>query len=120
MHRRVFQITAVMTAIFICAAMTYAGALGRGELTTRILPWGTDRFPPITFMGGESARVIVDGQSNTDLDLYIEDDRGNVVARDNDGTSYCIARWTPSRTGRYTIKVVNLGNAPNDYTLSID
>ena len=69
------------------------------------------------FRGGEVARVFVRGDTDTDLDLYVYDASGELVAFDNDATDVCLAIWRPSRTGIYRIEVVNLGSVYNDFVI---
>jgi hypothetical protein len=112
----------IVLALMACVANTLeAGAiLGPVDLRTRVDAYDTDRFRPISFAGGQWARVVVEGDGDTDLDLYVYDERGNLVASDDDSTDYCIARWFVRADGRYTIVVRNLGGVYNEYTLTID
>lgn len=84
---------------------------------TSVNAFSTDRFEPIWFRAGEFARVTVSGDGDTDLDLYVYDAAGNLVARDDDRTDQCIATWVPRRSGWFYIQVVNLGSVYNAYTL---
>ena len=71
----------------------------------------------VSFRGGESARVAVSGDYDTDLDLHVYDGRGNLVCSDTDTTDQAICGFTPSRTATYTIKVTNHGTISNAYAL---
>lgn len=68
------------------------------------------------FRGGEVARVIVVGDGDTDLDLYIYDENNNLIAQDIDYTDNCVCSWTPMWTGTFTIKIKNRGNILNCYS----
>jgi hypothetical protein len=60
----------------------------------------------IRFRGGEPAMVIVNNTSNRgDIDLVVEDDDGNVVARDYRRDDDASVTWFPRRTSTYYIKV---------------
>jgi len=72
------------------------------------------------FYGDEAAAVVVRGDGTTDLDLYVYDENGNLIASDTDASDYCIASWTPKWTGRFTIKIVNLGYVWNEYDMIAD
>jgi hypothetical protein len=72
----------------------------------------------ISFAGGELAEVIVNGDDDTDLDLYVFDRLGNLVAVDDDETDLCIGRWVPERTQVYRIVIRNIGPVYNDYMMS--
>lgn len=71
----------------------------------------------VTFKAGELARVTVNGDDDTDLDLYIYDSNMNLITKDIDYLDYCICTWTPRWTGKFYIKIVNLGNVYNEYVL---
>ena len=70
-----------------------------------------------TFFGGDMAEVIIDGDNDTDLDLFIYDENGNLVASDTDELDYCICRWTPRWTGEFTVVVQNLGSVYNEFSI---
>lgn len=70
----------------------------------------------VTFREGEPARVLVSGDGDSDLDLFIYDENGNLVCKDDDATDDMICGWTPRWTGRFTIRIVNLGVA-NEYII---
>ena len=72
----------------------------------------------IKFRGGEIAYVAVSGDGDTDLDLYIYDQYGNLITKDDDYTDTCLCTWTPRRTATYKIKIVNRGDVYNAYSLS--
>ncbi len=74
----------------------------------------------LTFQGGQQAEVLVLGDGDTDLDLFIYDENGRLEGSDTDRTDKCIVRWVPARTGRFTIKVENLGTVFNEFLLFTD
>jgi hypothetical protein len=71
----------------------------------------------ILFQAGEVAEVFVSGDGDTDLDLYIYDENGNFIAKDDDYSDDCFVRFFPKWTGSFKIKVVNRGRVYNDYIL---
>ncbi len=71
----------------------------------------------VTFTGGIPAIVTAVGDGDTDLDLYIYDQNGNLIAQDIDYTDRCICTWTPRWTGSFRIKIVNRGSVYNCYVL---
>lgn len=100
------------------APMIWAGADGGPKTTvTSVDAFGRDRFNWITFRAGEQAVVALKGDGDTDLDLYIYDGYGNLVAKDDDGLDLCIARWTPTYTSAYQIVVRNRGRVYNRYAM---
>ncbi|MFO1032400.1 MAG: hypothetical protein U1F60_15065 [Planctomycetota bacterium] len=90
---------------------------GPGSVTTRVGARSEDIYNE-TYRGGEIARVTVDGDGDTDLDVYVFDENGNLIASDDDGTDFCVVSWRPRWTGPFRIVVRNLGNVYNRYTLT--
>lgn len=88
---------------------------GPGRARTVVNSRATDNFR-VTFRGGEPARVLVSGDGDSDLDLYVYDEHGNLICKDDDQTDDMICGWTPRYTGSFTIRVKNLGVA-NEYTI---
>ena len=96
-----------------------AGSItGPKTTVTSVNAFGRDVFNPVTFVGGQVAVVLVSGDGDTDLDLYVYDESGALVAVDDDGTDSCVVSFVPSRTGRYTIVVRNRGFVYNRYVLA--
>ncbi|MFO1032394.1 MAG: hypothetical protein U1F60_15035 [Planctomycetota bacterium] len=90
---------------------------GPGEITTRVEAHDTDQYE-IRFHGEELAQIIVRGDGDTDLDLYVYDENDNLIASDTDSTDVCVVRWTPRWTGNFRVRVKNLGRVYNRYTLT--
>ncbi len=72
-----------------------------------------------TFRAKAEARVIVDGDGDTDLDVYILDEDNNLILSDRDYMDPPYCTWTPKRTSKYKIKVVNTGNVYNRCRIQI-
>lgn len=70
------------------------------------------------FWANELAEVIVIGDGDNDLDLYIYDANGNLIASDTDYTDQCVCRWVPSWTGAFTIRIVNRGAIYSNYAIA--
>jgi hypothetical protein len=59
------------------------------------------------FKAGTKYSVVGGGDNGTvDLDLYILDEDGRVVVKDELTDNYPVVEFTPPRTGRYTIRMV--------------
>lgn len=69
------------------------------------------------FRGGEPAIVAVVGDGDTDLDLRIYDQNGNLICADTDYSDRNLCRWTPRWTGEFRIRITNLGRVWNQYQL---
>lgn len=93
------------------------GAVGGAVTVTRRVNANSYNMYTVRFWAGELAEVGVVGDGDTDLDLYIYDEDGDLVVRDIDYGDVCYCSWVPSRTSVYVVKVVNLGNVYNEFTL---
>lgn len=94
------------------------GAVGGPRSTVdRILSNTTDIWE-INFRGGERGSIRVDGDGDTDLDCYVYDSAGTMIAYDNDLTDYCVLDWYQSSTGTIRLEIRNLGDVYNQYILS--
>lgn len=71
----------------------------------------------VTFRGGELAIVTVIGDGDTDLDLYVYDNNGNLIDSDTDYSDDCVCTWTPRWTGNFRIKIINRGSVYNRYII---
>lgn len=71
----------------------------------------------VSFRANEVAIVTVIGDGDTDLDLYIYDNNGNLIDKDDDYSDNCVCTWTPRWTGNFRIKIVNRGGVYNNYVL---
>jgi hypothetical protein len=69
------------------------------------------------FYAGETVYIYVNGDGDTYLDLYVYDENGNLIDSDTDYGDTCLCSFTPRWTGRFTIKVKNLGNVYNRYKI---
>jgi hypothetical protein len=93
------------------------GALGGPKrASTEVKAYATDVIT-VRFKGGENAVIAVSGDGDTDLDLYVYDENGNLVGADTNGLDDCKVRFFPKWTGTFKIKVKNLGNVYNRYLL---
>jgi hypothetical protein len=81
-----------------------------------VLAYSMDRYQVIC-EGGALAMVMVIGDGDTDLDIVVRDENGNVVCQDLGPTDNCLVRWVPGWTGRFTIEITNLGPVYNNYVL---
>jgi hypothetical protein len=69
------------------------------------------------FNAGRTAEVMVVGDGD-DIDLYVYDENGNLVARDADSSTVCYASWCPAWTGVFRVEVRNAsGSSYIDYVV---
>lgn len=71
----------------------------------------------ILFRGGDLAEVAIVGDGDTDLDLYVYDENGNLVGSDTDYSDNCYVSFYPKWTGSFKILVINRGSVYNRYLL---
>jgi hypothetical protein len=94
------------------------GAVGGPQIGEfRVFAHSTDSYV-VKFYANEPASVILSGDGDTDLDLYVYDENGNLIGKDDDYSDDCIVTWNPLWTGNFVIKVVNIGNIYNHYVIA--
>ena len=76
----------------------------------------TDTYQ-VSFIANYLAEVAISGDGDTDLDLYVYDSNGNLIASDTSYSDDCYVCWIPKWTGRFIIKVVNRGPLYNKYVI---
>jgi hypothetical protein len=93
------------------------GRVGGAACTTdRVLAGSTDIYN-VRFRGNSFAEVMVSGDGDTDLDLYVYDENGNEICRDIDYTDSMYCSWNPRWTGPFRLEIVNLGGIWNQYDM---
>ena len=105
------------TVVSTSVAPTVGRVYGPADVNRRVEAYSsyTDY---ILFEGDERARVTINGDGDCDLDLYIYNPEGVLVAKDDDNTDYCVASWVPNYRKSYKIVVVNRGRVYANYNLS--
>ena len=73
----------------------------------------------VYLLAGEPTRIAVRGDGQGDVDLYLFDENGHRIDYDNDYTDTCFASVTPAWSGNFTIRVVNAGSIPDQYTITV-
>lgn len=111
---------ALLTAVFggLLGVSVFAGHSGgaKGAYNEFIPGFSTISYDT-RFYGGERAEIELDGRDYSDLDLFVYDENGNLVASDTDSLDLCYATWTPRRTGNFRVEVVNVGSEGNWYDI---
>jgi hypothetical protein len=117
MRQFISRLVATVAAVAVLATGAVATAQGS---PFRLLGGDTHTFTAMVYEG-VPVRIEVDGDgdSRADLDLYVYNRYGRLVAVDNDNTDFCIGRWTPNFTGLVTIHVRNVGWVYNDYFIRL-
>jgi hypothetical protein len=112
--RRVLFLAVVVTGQALMGAAAHAGAFYPVAHTDVVNARHTDVYH-MTFRAGETAAIRVIGDGSTDLDLYVYDENGNLIACDNDLSDNCVVVFTPRWSGTFRIEVVNRGGVWNRY-----
>lgn len=95
----------------------HRGAVNGPSVGDYVLPGYSNHTFNISFIANRIAEVAVSGDGDTDLDLFVYDSNGNLIASDTDYTDDCYVRWVPKWTGRFRIVVVNRGAVYNHYAI---
>ena len=118
MRKRLIAMTLMVAFVLSTGAESFADAYGgpRGG-KYKISARDSHRFP-VFFVGGRTARVAVVGDGYTILDLYIYDQYGNLIAKDERSTVSLLVEWYPRFGQTFFIEVINRGNTYNEYGLA--
>ena len=114
MKTRLLTVCSFALLALTATLATAGGPNGRTVDTVRA--YSSDSYT-LTFRGDERATVIVSGDGDTDLDLFVYDANGNLVASDDDFTDDCVASWVPRWTGQFRIVIRNRGEVFNTYRM---
>ena len=95
----------------------HRGAVGGPLCHTDAVDGNSTDIYQINFIAKYLAEIVVSGDGDTDLDLYVYDSNGNLIASDTDYTDDCYVSWIPKWTGRFIVKIVNRGPLYNKYVL---
>ena len=104
-----------IAAIAVLALASAAGTAGAAAwaLGGRVQAFATNRHS--LYVGSSEALVVVRGDGDTDLDCWLYNPRGRLVASDTDGTDVC-ALAAPD-VGTHRLVIENLGEVFNDYVI---
>ena len=109
--------TCAVAVVCLVAPVSASPVDGAKYDVHRVSAYSTDTFY-VTFRGYEDAAVIISGDGDTDLDLYVFDGNGNLIGSDTDGSDDCVVRFMPYWTGTFRIEVSNLGSVYNEYHIA--
>jgi hypothetical protein len=110
-------IVLMIVMLLVNVAPAWAGAVGGPKAGDYRLNANSYRTFSVGFRANEVARIALKGDGDTDLDLFVYDELGNLVASDDDYSDLCVVEWTPRWTGNFTIKIVNHGTVYSDFTI---
>ncbi len=72
----------------------------------------------IWVVAGQVYSVVVNGDGDTDLDLFVSDPYG-WLGVDDDRTDYCVVRFRARTTGYIDVRIRNLGSVYNRYVITV-
>jgi len=90
---------------------------GPGRVIDRVSRNSRHIYDDLVFVGGELAAVYVEGDGDSDLDLFVYDENGHLIGSDEDMTDACLVRWNPRWTGQFVVVIVNHGPMSNMYKM---
>lgn len=96
---------------------SHRGSVNGPSETYEAVPANSTHTYQINFVANYLAEILVSGDGDTDLDLYVYDSNGNLIVCDDDYTDDCYVNWVPAWTGRFVVKVVNRGGVYNRYVM---
>lgn len=99
---------------FIESAPTKTEAEGYG----RFRLFGNKYMLHNVFLNRGYAQILLSGDGDTDLDLYLYDSSGMIGKSESYGDDE-VLNVTVYNPGQFTVKVVNRGNVYNDYALGV-
>lgn len=67
----------------------------------------------MVFRAGERAEIRIEGDGDTDVDLFVLDEIGTPICARTGPSDREFCAWTPRWTGAFLVRMVNLGNVPN-------
>lgn len=118
MKKIVVSLVAALSLSFVTVALVDAGnTKGPRQGTTVCQARGSVTYFE-TFYSNEQARVALVGDGSTDLDIFVYDLDGRLVAQSTGVTDIELATWFPTHTQTYRIVVTNLGSTWNRYSLA--
>ncbi len=94
------------------------GSVGGPKYGEGIVPGKSYTDYEVKFWANELAEVIVIGDGDNDLDLYVYDSNGNLIASDTDYTDQCVCRWVPAWTGAFKLRIVNRGAIFSNFAIA--
>ena len=93
------------------------GAVGGPRAGTDIVYGGSTITYQLGFIANQRAEIIVSGNGASDLDLYVFDSNGILIAGDEGNSDDAFASWVPKWTGSFSIVVKNQGNRANRFEI---
>jgi hypothetical protein len=112
---------ACIMALAVVAGMLGMEQAARADRVVTVMRPGTTDVLKGRIISGRWATIVVSGDGDTDLDVYVYDTYGRLVGYDDGPSDDCLVRFYPLFTGKYTIEVVNRSRSlANQYVIEVD
>jgi hypothetical protein len=83
----------------------------------KIKSGGNDTYKSLPFEGGKYAEIYIEGNGNSDLNLFVYDDQNRLVCSDTDASDIAYCGWRPVSSAPFSVTVKNKGGSSNQYSL---
>jgi hypothetical protein len=101
-------IALAVIVVIVVVIIVLVNAFKTRNPTTFDIRAGEEKTFHIQFKQGVRAEIRIISEKNTDIDMWVYDDRGMQVAEDTRFDKDCYVTWIPDRTQTYKIKVANI------------
>ncbi|MDB5307934.1 MAG: hypothetical protein JWO38_2136 [Gemmataceae bacterium] len=115
------MLTAAVTALVVTPTTAHADPIGGLKGGTYVVEERSSDSFVVTLRAGEITRIRLSGDGDTCLELRVCDENGNLVASDtlgggDDRKVFIKPKWT----GKFKVKVTNIGPMANKYRIVLD
>jgi hypothetical protein len=92
-------------------------ASGGSLIIAQTIRGHTERTTALEYRSGREAYIGVSGDGGADLDCWVYDPKGKLVASATDAQDECHLHWVPQTTGKYKLHVMNRSDTANDFVI---
>jgi hypothetical protein len=115
---KTFQMVVAALVLVAVSGMAFAGSTTGAGVYNKICPAYGKTVIHERYFGGETARLALVGDGDTDLDIYVYDAFGNLVASGTGLNDREVVSFFPRVTGNYRIEIINRGGVYNRFALA--
>lgn len=108
-----------VVAVLCGSSLAVAGPVSGAAETTETVSAHASNSYTVELNGGKVTQINFIGDGDTDLDLFVYDEYGNLVASSDDVRDFGRVRFTPAFRGKFRIEVKNLGDVYNEFTVRV-